>query len=68
MSTLESGSVIYGAPDNGIQDTWLTQGNRDNTKYKVLISRDMCFFKWCCINFIFTFYKILQHKIIITFL
>jgi len=68
MSTLESGSVIYGALDNGIQVNWLTQGNMDNTKYKVLISRDMCFFKWCCINFIFTSYKLLQHKIIITFL
>ena len=31
----------YGAPDNGIQDNWLTQGNLDNTKYKELISRDM---------------------------
>jgi hypothetical protein len=68
MSTLDSGSVIHRATDNGIQDNWLVQGNTDNTEYKVQISRDMCFFKWCWINFIFTFYKLLQHKIIMTFL
>lgn len=41
LSTLEGGSVIQGAPDSGIQDNWLTQGNMDNTEYKVSISRDM---------------------------